>query len=49
MDGSSEFGWQRSDGSRRLNSSDVSDRNPRLISASSIRSIYVKSHKQMKM
>lgn len=38
MDGSSEFGWQRSDGSRRLNSSDVSDRNPRLISASSIRS-----------
>lgn len=38
MDGSSEFGWQRSDGSRRLNSSDVSDRNPRLISASSLRS-----------
>lgn len=38
MDGSSEFGWQRSDGSRRFNSSDVSDRNPRLISASSIRS-----------
>ncbi|KAL8087804.1 hypothetical protein AgCh_037810 [Apium graveolens] len=38
MDGSSEFGWQRSDGSRRLNSSDVSDRNYRLLSASSIRS-----------
>ncbi|KAL1813063.1 hypothetical protein ACET3Z_023128 [Daucus carota] len=38
MDGSSQFGWQRSDGSRRLNSSDVSDRNPRLVSASSIRS-----------
>lgn len=33
MDGSSESGWQRSDGSRGLNSSGVSDRNPRLIGA----------------
>lgn len=38
MDGSSESGWQRSDSSRGLKSSGVSDRNPILIRAGSIRS-----------
>uniref|UniRef100_A0A5B6ZP73 Putative SPA1-related 3 isoform 1 n=1 Tax=Davidia involucrata TaxID=16924 RepID=A0A5B6ZP73_DAVIN len=34
MEGSSEFGWQKSDSSRALNTSAVSDRNPRLVRAS---------------
>lgn len=38
MDGSSESGWQRSDSSRGLKSSGVSDRNPILIRAGSFRS-----------
>ncbi|KAA8526827.1 hypothetical protein F0562_008944 [Nyssa sinensis] len=34
MEGSSESGWQKSDSSRALNTSGVSDRNPRLLHAS---------------